>query len=296
MNEVKLFHCEILFFLILLNFSHALSFQNNRPFNTSHINQVSDKLFAGSILKEGEFIISKNKQYKAILKSNGLLVLYKLYYHPFSKEKLWKSNNYFNCYKSNNTFRLSMQMDGNLVIYDKNSTVFWESGTYGKGRPKQYLKISNNGKLRIKDNIKTKLWKNKRMYEGNSVKQQSLPSNKLTFGQNLLENQRLISQNGKFTLIMQSDGDLGLYKIRNKRLIRKWISNTKNKGFLPFRLSIVENGNIVLFDKYKRRIWTLRANKKSTNITKSGELVIQNDGNLIHLVDNYLVWTSKTKE
>ena len=293
MNEVILLHCKILFFLIFFNLSHSLTHKEFRFTNNTKLNQISDKLFAGSILKEGEFILSKNKQYKAILENNGLLVVYKLYYNPFSKEKIWETNNYFNCYKSNNSFHLSMQMDGNLVIYDKNHTVFWDSGTNGKGRPKQYLKISDNGKLRIKDDIKLRLWKNRRMKESKQIKDQSFSSNKLVIGQNLLENDRLVSQNGKFILLMQNDGDLGLYKIRNKRLIRKWISNTKNKGFPPFRLSLLENGNIVLFDKYKRRIWTLRNNKKSNGFC---EFRLQNDGNLVHLVDNNVIWASETKE
>ena len=285
MNEVNflsLFSICIIFIAQLV-YSNGLSEKN-------YLNAVSDRLYAGSVLKEGEFLQSNNKMFKVVLEDSGILTIYKLNYNPYTAEKLWESENLLNCYKKNNFFYLSMQKDGNLVIYS-NHTVFWETSTHGHGRPKQFLEISNDGKLRIKDASKIIIWEAKEINE--SLKT-IVPSDKLKTRQTLLENQYLISKNGKYMALMQSDGDVGIYNLRNKRMIRKWISNTKNKGFLPFKLVMTESGNLVLFDKYERRIWTLKAPNKEK--TSNVELVMQNDGNLIHFVNYKIIWSSETLE
>ena len=252
MNGVN-FICLFSFSIFLIT---KLQFVRAKKMNDKHfLNEVSDRLYSGSVLKEGEFLQSNNKLFKVVLEISGILTLYKLKYKPFSTEKIWESENLINCYKKGNSFYLSMQKDGNLVIYS-NHTVFWSTSTNGQGRPKQYLEISNDGVLAIKDASNTIIWE---AHEINENHKSIVPSDKLKIGQTLMENEFIISKNGKFMTLMQSDGDVGIYKIRNKRLIRKWISNTKNKGFLPFKLSMSENGKLVLFDHYQRRIWTLRA-------------------------------------
>ena len=68
----------------------------------------------------------------------------------------------------------------------------------------------------------------------------------------MIENgQMLRSSNGKFTLCMQEDGNLVVY--RDSSPI--WASRTHNKGCKPFRLEMQKDNNLCIYDGTGERTW-----------------------------------------
>ena len=57
-------------------------------------------------------------------------------------------------------YRLMMQPDGNLVIYDSKNTATWATGTNGKGSPPYKLKMRKDMSLEIKSSTGI-IWTNK---------------------------------------------------------------------------------------------------------------------------------------
>lgn len=114
----------------------------------------------------------------------------------------------------------------------------------------------------------------------------------------LEEETMLVSTNQKYFALVQSDGNFVLYKSdsfeRNNAL---WASNTWNSHWIsnprPFKLTLLPNGNLVLFDKDNVAVWTSNSGGKGQN--GSHKLVLQNDGNLV-LYDGNMnaTWATNT--
>ena len=62
-------------------------------------------------------------------------------------------------------------------------------------------------------------------------------------GDSLKNGEKLTSDNGQFTLCMQSDGNLVLYSGDNPL----WESRTQGKGHPPYRLVMQENSNLCIY-------------------------------------------------
>lgn len=93
----------------------------------------------------------------------------------------------------------------------------------------------------------------------------------------------LRSQNGKFKLIYQADGNLVIYK--GSRAI--WASQTNGKP--STHLSFQADGNLVIYN-YDQTVWSSKSN------TKQGKFItMQDDGNLVvYRLDNAPIWASGT--
>jgi hypothetical protein len=85
-------------------------------------------LGTGATLNAGQYLRSANGFY-AVFQVDGNLVLYKSESFVPSNAA-WASNTYG---KGVAPRHITMQDDGNLVIYDANGHATWASGTYGKG-------------------------------------------------------------------------------------------------------------------------------------------------------------------
>jgi len=94
-----------------------------------------------------------------------------------------------------------------------------------------------------------------------------------TLGQNekLRTSEELKSTNGKYTLVLQGDGNLVAYENRVKAL---WNSNTVGSGAIECVLQ--GDGNLLLKDRNGRVVWAT-----FTDGYKNAKLVIQDDGNLV---------------
>lgn len=100
----------------------------------------------------------------------------------------------------------------------------------------------------------------------------------------LSPNQALISSNGKYTLVMQSDGNLVIY--RQGTAI--WASDTYRSG--ANRAFMQDDGNFVVYE-YSSPKWA-----SQTPGSGGVKLVMQNDGNLvIYKSNNAPVWASNTE-
>uniref|UniRef100_A0A3Q4H5V4 Bulb-type lectin domain-containing protein n=1 Tax=Neolamprologus brichardi TaxID=32507 RepID=A0A3Q4H5V4_NEOBR len=73
-------------------------------------------------LRRGDYLVSNNKQFKAIFQGDGNFVIY-------GWKPLWASNT---C--GSDAARLIMQADCNLVLYNKSNTPRWSTNSCGPPR------------------------------------------------------------------------------------------------------------------------------------------------------------------
>ena len=94
---------------------------------------------------------------------------------------------------------------------------------------------------------------------------------RLLRNQSLQVNQSIVSQNGAYILLMQSDGNLVLYTSAWRPL---WATNTVGTGA---NVAIMQgDGNFVLYTPGGRAVW-----HTNTWGTAADRLIVQNDGNLV---------------
>lgn len=91
------------------------------------------------------------------------------------------------------------------------------------------------------------------------------------------------SNNKKYKLIMQHDGNLVLYNDANTPL---WSSVTPNMGGYYFQLQY--DGNLVLYTSANAPLWA--SNTSKINETEASVLILNDDGSLRLLKGNSLVW------
>lgn len=111
----------------------------------------------------------------------------------------------------------------------------------------------------------------------------STPTNIMESGSSLTSGQTIRSQDSRYRLVMQTDGNLVLYS-PNRPI---WWTGTNGKP--ADRLSVQGDGNMVLYGpgKYYWATWT--QGKGAVH------LVVQNDGNLVlYDTNNRPVWNSRT--
>jgi len=109
---------------------------------------------------------------------------------------------------------------------------------------------------------------------------------RLNKGEELEIGNSLRSDDGRFHLIMQEDGNLVLYNANN---IAKWSSGTAGEQI--HRCIFQDDGNLVLYNKYRKSIW------HTATYNRGGLcLQLQNDGDLIILSDEKQIWHSGTSE
>lgn len=81
----------------------------------------------------------------------------------------------------------------------------------------------------------------------------------------------LKSEDGRYTLDMQEDGNLVLYNARGRA---EWSSDTQGRGAVECLMQ--SDGNLVLKDRAGRPVWSTR-----TEGAADARLMVQNDGNLV---------------
>lgn len=80
----------------------------------------------------------------------------------------------------------------------------------------------------------------------------------LKAGQTLNPGEGLRGINKTFSLVMQADGNLCLYSMRDKKETPTYCSNTLGSGH---HLTMQTDGNLVLFNKDGKAIWSSGTNK-----------------------------------
>jgi len=175
-------------------------------------------------------------------------------------------------------FKLVMQEDGNLVVYDVNGKATWASGTCGKGSAPFKLVMQDDGNLVIYDSNQSATWATNTNRTWPSVLEQ---------GESILTNQYLKSKSNICIAVMQSDGNFcvyfgGLYCV--------WATGTNGKGSAPFKVVMQDDGNLVVYDGQGSPTWASNTLKEGTF-----KLSMQDDGNLVIYCDvDLAIWASNT--
>jgi hypothetical protein len=106
----------------------------------------------------------------------------------------------------------------------------------------------------------------------------------LKAGESLGAGQQLTSGNGKYTLTMQSDGNLVLAESGNP----VWATGTNGSGAV--RAELQADGNFVLYTDSGGAAWA-----SGTAGNSGGRLVLQDDRNLVvYASDDRVLWSSGT--
>ncbi|CAF1046512.1 unnamed protein product [Didymodactylos carnosus] len=100
----------------------------------------SNILRAGDDLQQDQFLASNNGAYYAVLQGDGDFVVY-VSNHPFV-----------------GPYRLFVQTDGNIVLYDTYNRVVWNSQTGMKGTKPHFLAMQDDGNLVLYDSNGQPTW------------------------------------------------------------------------------------------------------------------------------------------
>lgn len=109
-------------------------------------------------------------------------------------------------------YRLMMQADGNLVVYDSGNTPVWNASSNNRGNTPFRLTVQNDGNVAIYESGGSAIWATNTYTPGVSIT--IPPSNKDSCfsARNSPCPATLTSENGLYSLITQGDGNLVLYK------------------------------------------------------------------------------------
>ncbi len=239
-----------------------------------------DGMRPGEVLHQGNSIQSANGTYLWIFQTDGNLVLYKRY--PGRPNKaLWSSRT-----NGRPAWVCVMQGDGNLVIYDIDANALWASGTHGNPGSRFVIQNDGNGVIYRANN--TPSWST------NTV-QKVVPNGPTANGDDMRPGEVLHpgnaiqSANGTYFWILQTDGNLVLYKRYASHPDRAlWSSNTHGR---PAAVCIMQgDGNLVIYDIDGNAIWA-----SNTHGNPNSRFVMQNDGNgVIYRANNSASWSTNT--
>ena len=318
-----------------LNFQSLTKFINK--------NGKSNQMFMGDILKQCMYITSLNGRYYLVMQDDGNLVLYDN--NNNQNKILWPINTQVNT--TNKPFWLLLDNSGNLSIYDKNCNVLksWWKGTGNEN----VLLLQDDGNVLLLDNTGNTLWQTYTSIICNNIINPNNSSNTFSTTTSLLNifnqymggrvsnNQILLNEtldqcnyiadnNKNFMLILQSDGNLVLYDIKNALMIWKanvkiistvatttkyqmkvntsdglciidsnnnkvWSLGLSNNGIKTLKLE--SNRNLVLYDTNNNPLWATNTGCYSTTVPKTSCVVTNNINNL-SLVNNLSVSTGDT--
>lgn len=100
--------------------------------------------------------------------------------------------------------------------------------------------------------------------------------------------------NSSYTLVMQNDGNLVIYKTPNGTTTTSpiWSTGTQGKGTAPYRCLMQADNNIVVYDNVNNLIWQSSTRGKGNGYCT---MIMQSDGNFV-LYDsqNNSVWSTNT--
>ena len=261
--------------------------------------EIGDTLYSNFTLNTGQSILASTDCY-ATLKPDGNFVLY----HKVNETEIEKWDSKTNTSQAPKPFKLIMQTDGNLVLYDANDHAVWASNTQNRGKAPHRLVMQSDGNLVIYDKQYKATWAS----NTNSISKYKISKTKLSrfyflaiVNDTLCANHSLTplipirSTKNEFYAILQSDGNFVLYRSSKfKPSNALWNTKTYNLSApKPFKLIMQSDGNLVLYDANDNTVWASNTQNRGK---APHRLVMQSDGNLaIYDKHNEVTWATGTK-
>ncbi|KAI3354859.1 hypothetical protein L3Q82_004659 [Scortum barcoo] len=224
-------------------------------------------------LRRGDFLISNNREFKAIFQDDGNFVIY-------GWKPLWASDTH-----GTDAVRLCMQADCNLVMYNKNSEPRWHTNSARPSCNMCSLRLTDDGKLVVHRECDA-IWSSAESRGMNltGVGRSSLimSRNFLSKNDELRRGDFLISNNGEFKAIFQDDGNFVIYGWKPL-----WASDTH--GTDAVRLCMQADCNLVMYNKNSEPRWHTNTSKPSCNMCR---LHLTDDGKLVVHRECDAIWSS----
>jgi hypothetical protein len=111
-------------------------------------------------------------------------------------------------------------------------------------------------------------------------------ANELQPNERLVPGLALSSGNREYSLILQGDGNLVLYHVRDKRVL--WASNTQGKNGTSLVMQL--DGNLVLYNNQNTVVWASNTAGKPFSY-----LLVQDDGNMV-IYQPTSIWSTNTAQ
>ena len=228
----------------------------------------TDRLSSGQQMNGNEYVKSFNTKHVLLMQPDGNLVEY-----GDGFRVLWNTNT-----QGNPGAYTVFQVDGNLVVYSSSGKPLWASGV--RSGANQFI-VQEDGNLVTYNSGRQPLW-------ASGVVINDMPSyvgtDALITGFQLLNNRYMRSSDGRYSLIMQNDGNLVVYGPGHHPL---WHTHTYGKPGLRFTVQL--DGNLVLYNQNNAPVWA------SGMKPNASHLVIQTDGNLVeYSTTRVSLWHSGT--
>lgn len=218
---------------------------------------VTDTLFAGQTLRPVHQLTSADGRFHAVMQTDGNFVGYG------PQGAVWGTGT------GGSDNRITMQKDGNAVVFGADNSVMWSSGTRGTNLR---LGINNAGSLIIVDTKDDVVW----------TSQAAFPSTTLYAANSLEAGSFLRSANGVYRAVMQDDGNFVVYGTSGPI----WASKTTRPGAF---LALDTMGRLSVGTE------TVTGWSVVPGVTSVGpyKLVMQDDGNLVEYDSRRAVWASR---
>lgn len=254
-------------------------------------------LYLGANIAEGQGIAALGSNYFLTLMNTGNLVIYNDASKSLNFDTATWSSQSDDWHGFQSPYTCKFQSDGNLVIYNKDGVQTWESHTSGISNDVHlHLKLYDNGILALRNSHKEHLW----TAQSGTTNPRTSYNDTLNSGQTLNENQMLVSKSGKYSAILQSDGNFVLYKdtVGNSQNaiwsstpygLASFYANYGHSG--PYRLEFRDDGDLLLCTPDDTTLFETHTQNGGAPM----KFVVQDDGNLvIYNVSGLPVWQSQS--
>ena len=204
--------------------------------------------------------------------------------HHVSANAIWASGTNG---KGHGPYHLRMQDDGNLVIYDSQNHAIWASDTHHKGAQGHFLQVQDDGNAVIYDGDFKPIWAT------NTNRGKEVIGDRLKTDEALHTGSCLKANGQSYYLKLQEDGNLVIYSSSHHDPSNAiWSTGTHGKGQGPHVLRMQADGNLVLYDAHGKPTWASDTYQKGAH---GHFLCMQEDGNLV-VYDGHSkpVWASNT--
>lgn len=236
---------------------------------------ANDRLKKGQSIGQNTILASKNGKYGFFINKKG-----EAFHFEYTSEDrgkaIWRSS-------TSNLDSLTMNNAGRLRFMTGDNTL-WARSNNAKAKKDTNARfiIKNNGTAIIKHN-KSKVWTlgtDKLVSPGSKAKPHVLKA-----GTKFVKGDRLISKNERYFLKLTKKGNLVVRDKKKKTAV--WKSGTKNKDVKT--LIVRKNGNMVLLNSDKKRVWHTKTNVRGA---KNPRLVLRNSGELQLMHGRDVKWSS----